>query len=139
MACPAKTFVLGGGSLSNSGSVAVNINSTLPSGNGWRTDQNTNTSTATTFTVYAICGKKPKGYIATSGSSVTNPPSSQTLATATCASGSVPLSGGAFSSSGSPAVDLNSTLPSSNGWAAYEDNTAGAGTATITAYVICAG
>ena len=64
---PGEDFVLGGGSLSASGSVAVNINSSFPSGNGWRTDQNTNTSAATTFNVYAICGKKPKGYVLFTG------------------------------------------------------------------------
>jgi hypothetical protein len=139
VSCPANTVVLGGGSLSNSGSVAVNLNSTLPNAStSWRADQNTNTSTSSTFEVFAICGKQRRKWAIVSGSSVPNPPSSQTLATVTCPAGTVPLSGGGYSSSASPAVDLNSTAPISHGWEVYEDNTSGAGTPDIQAWAVCA-
>jgi hypothetical protein len=136
-ACPAHTKVLGGGSLSNSGSVAVNINSTLPITGGWRTDQNNNTSPSSTFEVFAICGKGQLTYSIQSGTPVANNPFSQTESSVACPAGTNPLSGGEFSSSGSPAVDLNSTLPVSGGWVSYEDNTALINGATTTAYAIC--
>ncbi len=139
VSCPAKTVVLGGGSLSASGSVAVNINSTFPTATGWRTDQNTNTSTASTFTVYAICAKAPKGYVLLQGGAVSNPANSQTRAAIGCPVRTVPLSGGAFSSSTSAAVDLNTTNPVSGGWQVYENNTALINGVTISALVICAG
>ena len=139
VACPARTVVLGGGSLSSSGSVAVNINSTLPEGNGWRVDQNTNTNFGTGFTVFAICGKKPRGYTVSSSAPVANPAGNQTRAAVNCPAGQVPLSGGGRSNSSSPAVDLNTSAPLPSGWEVFEDNTSGFGDAAITALVICAG
>ncbi len=59
--CPARTVILGGGSESNTSSLAANINDTLPSGNGWRTDMNMNTNFGSSFEVFAICAKAPKG------------------------------------------------------------------------------
>jgi hypothetical protein len=49
----------------------------------------------------------------------------------------VPLSGGAFSSSSSPAVDLNSSIADQGGWSVFEDNTALIPGATIQAFVVC--
>ena len=136
--CPSNTVVLGGGSLSNSGSVAVNINSTLPILNGWRADINNNTTPDTTFDVFAICGKQLNGYSVVSSAQVVNPPSTQTLAHVDCPAGTFPLSGGGFSSSGSPAVDLNTTIPSGAGWDTYEDNTALIQGVTLRALAVCA-
>ena len=122
IACPAHTVVYGGGSLSNSGSTAVLINSTLPEANGWRTDMNTNTNFNTTFEVFAICARKPKGYFVQVGAPVVNPPSSQTRALAFCPGGQTALGGGALSSSGSVTVDLNTAFPQGTFWDVYEDN-----------------
>jgi hypothetical protein len=135
-ACPARTSVLGGGSLSNSGSVAVNINSTFPSGPSWVTDQNDNTNVSSTFEVFAICGHASRSYSQTEGVAVSNPAFSQTQASVACPKGK-PLSGGLLSSSGLPAVDLNSTVAANRSWTGYEDNTALINGATITPFVIC--
>jgi hypothetical protein len=137
-ACPIGTKVLGGGGYSFSGSTAVNINTIIPSGNGWRTDMNNDTSAATALETYAVCGHKPRGYVVESGTVQTNGAGSETLATAACPAPTVPLSGGGFSFSGSPLVNMNTTAPISGGWEVYENN-ATTGATSIQAYVICAG
>jgi hypothetical protein len=136
--CPAGTVVLGGGSLSDSGSPAVNINSTLPiaSINGWQAEQNDDASFDTTFHAFAICGKAPTGYAILGGPIVLNPPLSQTNAVAACPTGR-PLSGGALSNVGSPVVNLNSSQVGGGGWTAYENNASLIGGATLEAFVIC--
>jgi hypothetical protein len=72
-ACPARTRLLGGGSVSNSDSLAVNINSEFPFFNGWEAAQNDNTNFDTTFNVFAICGKAPATYTIASGPIVSAP------------------------------------------------------------------
>ena len=143
--CPAGTKVMGGGGLSNSGSTAVNMNSTFPQkvGSGqaatyqWVTDENNATATATTFEAYAVCGHAA-GYKLVAGTPVVNPAGMQTGAIATCPSPKVPLGGGGLSSSGNVAVSLNTSQPASSTWEAFEDNN-GTGAPTLTAYAICAG
>jgi hypothetical protein len=135
--CPGNTVVWGGGALSNSGSTAVLINSTFPESNGWRTDMNTNTNFDTTFNVFAICAKKPKGYFVQVGAPVVNPPSSQTRALAFCPGGQTALGGGALSSSGSVTVDLNTAFPQGTFWDVFEDNGQPFTTETIRAVAIC--
>jgi hypothetical protein len=136
--CPAHTVVLGGGSVSNTGSTAVLINSTFPQDNGWRTDMNDNTNFDTTFNVFAICGKKPRDYSVQVGAPVTNAPSSQDLATVTCPAGQLPLGGGGVSSSGSVTVDLNSSFPDGATWRLFEDNGQPFTAASLRAFAICA-
>jgi hypothetical protein len=136
--CPAKTVVLGGGSLSSSGSTAVNINTSIPQSNGWRTDENNASASAATVIPYAVCAKKPKGYVQMFGTDVLNPPGTHTGATVVCPSPTVPLSGGGFSSSSTIFVDLSSSAPSGLSWFVYENN-GGAGAPSITADAICAG
>jgi hypothetical protein len=137
-ACPAKTVLLGGGSVASSLLTSVNINSTLPSGNGWQTDMNNGGADSDTFLVYAICGKKPKGYTVVSGTATVNGAGLQTPAEAVCPAPTVPLSGGAHSSLASVIVNLNSSAPVTGGWLVYEDN-ASASSGTVTPYAICAG
>jgi hypothetical protein len=138
VACPRGTAVLGGGSLSGSGSLAVNINSTFPQFNGWRTDQNDNAAFATTFGVLAICGKAPRSYTIVVGTEQPNPPSMQSNAIAECPAGELPLGGGAISGTGSPTVDLNTSIASDDKWSVFEDNTGQDTGVTIQAYAICA-
>ncbi len=92
----------------------------------------------TAFTVLAICSPKPKGYTQVFGGLVDNPPGTQTGTTVDCPGASVPLGGGGFSSSGSTAVNMNSTFPSGSDWEAFESN-ASAADASMQASVVCAG
>lgn len=135
--CAKGTFPLGGGGFASSGSTAVNLNTSIPITRGWRTDVNNASTGDNTATAYVICGKKRPGYAEVTGTTTTINPSSQGSATVTCPAGTLVLSGGAFSSSGSTAVNLNSTLPiSTTTWQSYEDN-ATTGTNSLTAYAVC--
>jgi hypothetical protein len=147
MSCPDNTVVFGGGVLSDSDSVADNVNSSFPFNgiNGWIARENNNVSAPTTFTVFAICGKAPIPYEIFSGPMTVNPPSFATLTSAVCPFGQ-PLSGGGFSSSISPFVSLNSTFASTQAgpggpqpdWAVDEIDADFVPDITIQAFVVCA-
>jgi hypothetical protein len=98
---------------------------------------NNASTTDASLTTYVICGKA-KGRQVVTGTSVTNPAGAQTPASASCPSPTVPISGGAFSSSGSTVVSLNTTVPAGPGWISYQNN-GSSFAATVTAYAICAG
>jgi hypothetical protein len=139
-ACPSGTKVTGGGAINNSFDLAVNINTSIPSGNGWRIDANNASTGGNTLTSYAVCSASwgaSTGYNVALGTAATNPAGSENQATVACASGQSVLGGGAFSSSGSISVNMNSTYPISGGWVVYENN-ASSSSASITAYAICA-
>jgi hypothetical protein len=136
--CPTGTKILGGGALLQSNGYA-NINSSYPFQNGWHVDANNASGADETFGVYAVCSKYPSttGYAVHQGSSVDNPPGAQTAAGLACPTGQSSLGGGAFSNSGSTAVNLNSTEPTNGGWLNYMNNASG-GDAAIIPLVICA-
>jgi hypothetical protein len=137
--CPPGTKVLGGGGFSSSGSVLVNINTSIPQNNGWRLDENNASGSAASINAYAICASQAKKahYGVTVGAPLTNFAGTEGHAEAVCPTGLVPLGGGGYSSTGSTSVNMNSSNPFSNGWSVYENNASG-GDATITAYVVCA-
>jgi len=137
--CPTGTRVIGGGSSNPSQSLLVNMNTTVPSGNGWRVDQNNGTSSDTTMTIYAVCSKygATQHYGIHVGTAVDNPAGTERNASAFCPSGQSSLGGGVFADEGSVAVNINSTNPLTGGWSNYENN-ASSSDDTITPYVICA-
>jgi hypothetical protein len=136
--CPGTTKILGGGGYSNSGSTAVNINSTFPfSKNTWRVDMNNASGSDAMATAYAVCGKA-KGRTNVVGIAVPNPAGQQTHSAVSCPLPKVPSGGGQMSSSANTAVNLNGTSPTSNGWESWENNGSGVNTST-TSYVVCVG
>jgi hypothetical protein len=137
--CPSGTKVLGGGSSNPATSLLVNLNTTIPSGNGWRVDQNNGTSSDTTITIFAVCSKygAKQHYGIHVGTAVDNPAGTERNAFVNCPSGQSSLGGGIFATNGSVAVNINSTSPVTGGWSNYENNASGADD-TITPYVICA-
>jgi len=137
--CPAGTRVTGGGGMSSSGDVAVNINTSSPTSNGWRIDMNNASGSDTTFRVYAICTtySGTVRYSLVTGVAVDNPAGSQTAASVACYLGESPLGGGGFSSSGDISVNLNTSFPAGGGWQVFQNN-ASTTDASITAYVVCA-
>jgi len=140
VACPSGTKVTGGGGYNSSSDLAVNINSSIPSGNGWRIDENNAGTGSNTAYSYAVCSSSwpaKTGYNVVLGTTLTNAAGTETHATALCASGQSVLGGGGYSGSGSTAVNMNSTGPFSGGWGVYENNASGSDT-TINAYAICA-
>jgi hypothetical protein len=138
--CPRHKIVVGGGVLSFSGNTNVNINTSYPSGNGWRADMNNTSGADTQFQVYVVCRHAITGYAVVSSGLITNPTGGgQTIASTSCPGTEEPMSGGGFSSSPSTSVYMNSSFPnSSDGWTVFEQNFSGAST-FITAYAVCGG
>jgi hypothetical protein len=136
VSCPANTVVLGGGADPSAGEVHINTNSSYPDGNGWRARIDNNTDFDITIRVYALCGKQPTGYQHVTDT-VTNPAGSQTHDDVICGPGTVPLSGGAESSSHSLLVNMNTSIPTnSDAWTVAENN-ASKSSATVTVHALC--
>jgi hypothetical protein len=143
--CPAHTWIVGGGVLSETTSTLNNITVTDPivqphGVTWWHVYFNNADTSASTFVVYAVCHGKPTGYAFQLGSIVNNPSGTQTEASVTCPGASVPLGGGGGEQiqNGDNAVTMNSTFPSGNTWNIYENN----GEPTdrdIDAQMVCAG
>jgi hypothetical protein len=68
---------------------------------------------------------------------IPNPAGVQTHGSVACAAGQKVTGGGAFSSSGSTSVNINSSYPVGNSTWAVDMNNASGGAATFTVYAIC--
>ena len=143
--CPANTKVLGGGVLSTSTALTVNINDSFPLYqkqylDEWVVEVNNASSAAATSTVYAICSayaaKAPTGYVVVS-SRADNPAGAQTEVTVWCPAGEYPLGGGSRSSSSDTSVNLSGSTPVGQSWNIRESNASGSD-ATAEAYAVCA-
>jgi hypothetical protein len=133
-----RSKALGGGVFGSLGGLGQTLNTSIPSNNNtWRIDENNATAITGSHTVYAVCGNRT-GFKRVIGAAVTNAAGAQTGASVACPSGTVETGGGAFSSSASTAVSMNSTYPFTTGWAVFENN-ASASSATITPYAVCVG
>jgi hypothetical protein len=135
-----QTVPLDGGAVIASSSVFANINSSLPSadGKGWRVDVNNASGASTTFTIYVVCAKPLHLYAVLVSNTGANPAGSQNRAFIGCPSGSTIIGGGALSSSGSTAVNLNGDWPSSTTSWEIDINNASSVNATFNIYEICA-
>src|SRR5690349_6684239 len=111
IACPAGTVPWGGG-VATSSFTNMNINTTVPTADGWKARVNNPDPQAGAFEIDAICASKPKGY-AQVFSSVDNPPGARSVATAVCPVNTVVLSGGAFSTSDEIGVRMLGAWPTS--------------------------
>jgi hypothetical protein len=122
--CPKGTVVLSGGAYIASGSVAAGINASFPAGQRiWEAVANNFSGAATTFNVYAVCAKQPKGYEQVIGNEVSNPAGDQDSATENCRTGDVVLGGGVFDDDPSFSVGMASSYPgTSASWAAAVSN-----------------
>jgi hypothetical protein len=122
--CPKDTVVLSGGAYITSSSVKAGINASFPAGQRiWEAVANNFSGTVTTFNVYAVCAKRPKGYEQLIGKLVSNPAGDQGSATENCPAGDVLLGGGVFDDDPSFSVGMSSSYPSTSGsWAAAVNN-----------------
>ena len=140
----AQGVMVGGGVKSDSVKPKVSIHYTGPDGapgfeTAWVVLMNNPTASPVGFTVYSICAKHaPDSAHVVLGSKIPNPAGTQATAGAQCGDGSVPLSGGAFSSSTASTVSMSSSFPQGPGWSASENNTS-TRAATAQAAVICSG
>src|SRR5262249_30092889 len=117
-ACPRGSKPLGGGAFSSSGSTAVNLNSTYPSGNGWRAAEDNNSGSNATVPGLVICGRI-KGYNVVVGPEVATPGLTQTGIAIECPAPTVPIGGGVLSLTGNLAVNLNSTEAFDGTWESF--------------------
>jgi hypothetical protein len=136
VSCPALTRPFGGGAFITSSSLFANINSSIPSGNGWLADVNNASGADTTFQVWVVCAKPPKHYQVVTTGPLLNPAGEITTGEVICPAGTVILGGGAYSSSASTSVNFLDTFPELNGWRVDMSN-ASSSDATNTAYAIC--
>ena len=110
--CPTGTVPWGGGAGFTDGfaAIGVSLETTEPVAGSWRARVNNASGAAQTFRIDVICANKPKGY-KIAFASADNPPHADTPATASCPTGTVVLSGGAFSTSDTTANILTSAGP----------------------------
>lgn len=111
--CPTGTVPWGGGAGFTGGTPGVgeNVNTSAPSGNGWRARyNNANGRPDDDFAVVGICANAPQGYT-TTFAAVDNPPMTQVSGVATCPTGTVLLGGGVISTSDSVDASATSAFP----------------------------
>jgi hypothetical protein len=140
--CPKGTVVLSGGAYIASSSVMTGINSSFPNpfnDHVWEAVANNFSGAGTTFNVYAVCAKHPKGYELLSGNDVSNPAGDQDRATENCPTGDVILGGGVNDElSSSVSIGMASSYPSSSAsWTAAVSNFSTKGD-TFVVVAVCA-
>jgi hypothetical protein len=134
--CPAGTVPWGGGAVTSEPGPLVNLASSFPDGHTWIVRLNNATEDPASFQVEVVCASRPAGYTVVQGTTELLPPLVQAGALATCPTGTKPLGGGGFTSSGNTSVNLNSSGPQGGSWAIEEGN----GTLddwTLTAVAVC--
>ena len=113
VSCPMGTVPWGGGVGFTGGvaSAGENINTSAPTGNGWRGRyNNSGTRASDNFAVDAICAKQPAGYT-TTFTTVDNPAGATSAAVAVCPTGTRLFSGGTLSTADTVDVQLLSAWP----------------------------
>jgi hypothetical protein len=142
VACPVKkgaqTVPLSGGALLQTDSLDASLDSSFPTPHGWSVDVNNASGAASQFTVYAVCAKKPKGYVQKESPSVQNPADSVSDTNSFCPKGTVISGGGVVTSSTSTLVSLNSSWPGSElAWSVSFNNFSST-SVTSADFVVCA-
>jgi hypothetical protein len=141
--CPVKkgaqTVPFSGGVLVQTDSLGASLNSSFPTAHGWLARVSNASGAASQFTVYAVCAKKPKGYVQqVSGGATPVVPGSTETTELTCPKGDLLTGGGGFTNTTSTLVSLNSTWPVSVVTWGVSTNNFSSGSATITEVVVCA-
>ncbi|MGH3138133.1 MAG: hypothetical protein ACRDQE_00210 [Gaiellales bacterium] len=135
--CPKGTVPIGGGVfVRSSPDLRVNVSASGPLGPIWGGAVKNSSTLGSTFTVTAVCAKRPKGYRVVESHEVANPPGTQSKAVATCPSGTRPLGGGGITSSTSTDANMNGTAPKGQTWVVRQNNGSTAD-ATIAAIAVC--
>jgi hypothetical protein len=135
--CPHGSKPLGGGVSSSSFSVLASINTTVPAGPDWVVDVTNASPDDADFAVRVVCGKLA-GYAVVSGDAVLNPAGSHTLSFATCPAPTVPIGGGAGSSTPNIAVDIGGMGTAGSDFVSSMNNATGLDFTSST-LAICAG
>jgi hypothetical protein len=146
--CPAGTVAFGGGAVGGSFAVQQDINGSIPIvtgavATGWEAWMDNTTGADSTFSVWAVCAKKPKQYEIVLRT-YDDPPNVQLDLQDQCplnANGKrlKVLGGGGVGSASTPGQDLHSSYPRGGTfrvWEAVEGNNTGAD-ASLTAFAVC--
>ncbi len=122
--CPKDTVVLSGGAYIASFSVMTGINASFPAGQrSWEAVANNFSGAATTFSVYAVCARRPAGYEQLIGDIISNPAGDQDSGTENCRTGDVIIGGGVFDDDPGFSVGVASSYPgTSASWTAAVSN-----------------
>jgi hypothetical protein len=102
-------------------SLAVTVNSSFPTQNGWTVVVNNSSGASDAFRVAVTCTAKPAHYVIVSSKPVGTPSPHRTTVSTSCPTSTKPLGGGALSN-GSTSVDLGGSRPFRNGWRITEEN-----------------
>jgi hypothetical protein len=142
VSCPVdkgvQTVPLSGGGLIDTSALTANINSSFPTKIGWDITANNGSPSASNFTVYAVCAKKPAGYAQKESVAVSNPSGADAGAGYLCPKGDVVTGGGEISSAPNTLVNLAGSWPTgTTEWYVYLSNESTAG-ATFNVFRICA-
>jgi hypothetical protein len=113
--CPSGTVAWGGGvGFRGSGGPGETIGTSDPAGSaGWNALVNNSSGASQSFSVDAVCAKKPKGYKIVTASAA-NPAGAQTTVSATCPAKTVVFSAGIASTSDAATVRMTSLWPASS-------------------------
>jgi hypothetical protein len=136
--CPTGTVPWGGGASFTNGfaAIGVSLETSEPVTGGWRARVNNASGAAQTFRVDVMCANRPKGY-RIAFATADNPPHTTSPATVSCPTGTVVLSGGAFSTSDTTANLLTSAGPlGPHRYTASMANTSDADQ-QVTAFAVC--
>ena len=134
--CPGRTMPLGGGGTSNAFSSFVNMNRTGPKGRSWIVKENNASGVGAELTAVAVCGKM-KGYRVIQGRAFAVPANGQKGGSAVCTGHTVPIGGGALTTSKSLGVNVGGTIPSGDRWDSFMNDNSGVAV-VATAIVVCA-
>jgi hypothetical protein len=140
--CPVKKGVqmvpFSGGALSQTDSLDASISSTFPTAHGWSVSVNNTSGAASQFTVYAVCAKKPKGYVQNVSGPAENPADTISGTNWFCPKGDLLTGGGVINSSSSTLVSLSSSWPSAEQtWSIWFNNFSSS-SVTTNDVVVCA-
>jgi hypothetical protein len=127
--CPSGTVPFGGGGYGASHSLLQAINSSYPiNGPGWQVDMNNLSFSDSTFTVFAVCAKRPK-YFAVAAADFYTPAQGQTGGAVSCpytpGGKHMRVFGGGAGGSFSPYESFNSSFPVISGWHVRMNNVSG--------------
>jgi hypothetical protein len=139
--CPKGTVVLGGGGISSSQDLAVDMNSSFPSVSkkhigSWVTNMNNGSGADANVEAAVICAKKPKSYKMVVTPSIVNPAGDQTSTSANCAAG-MPIGGGPVADGAESGVAMGTTVAYGTSWVVFENNTS-LSPDSLSVYVLCA-
>jgi hypothetical protein len=144
--CPTGTVAFSGGVFGGSTSLWQNVNASIPlvSGSvatGWAGYVDNASGSDSSFTVYAVCAKKPRNYAVVS-LEFTNSAASQNSATVQCPLGATGkpmkvIGGGGIGESTGLQQNINTTIPSGKSAWRMDINNAGTTDASAYTYAVC--